>query len=135
MHKKVYLSGRFISKDLLKEWRKKLIEAGFEVVSEWLDQDEEMFPDAPYDKGLALALKDYCGVLSCDIFILNALGEWYKVGSGKHVETGMAIAANKVVIIVGQRENVLHYLVGDKFVVGSIEEAIQLALNLNTKGV
>lgn len=53
------------------------------------------------------AVEDVEGVANCDVFILLNI----QYSEGKTVETGLALAYGKPIIVVGKNTNLFHYLV------------------------
>ena len=104
----VYLSGRFARKDELSVWRDALEVDGFSSCTRWLDGE-------PQDMA-AIAAMDEADVRGCDILIAASEEPVehspYPFASrgGRHIETGMALALGRLVVVVGPREPVFHHL-------------------------
>ena len=92
---------------------KRLLEGhGYAVVARWIELD------AKFGQGLSaytdeerrdLAIMDDEDVRAADVLVLLAEREGRPVPGGKHVETGMAIALQRAVFVVGRRENLFHW--------------------------
>lgn len=67
------------------------------------------------------AVEDYIGVLRADTVVLLNSGK----SEGKAVETGIAIAHFKPIIVIGTRSNLFHYL-PNVHMVASADEALEL---------
>ena len=85
------------------------------VVSRWHTQDEgeEGEADVLRDpvKGRVYAQRDIDDIEACDVLVLFAEDplQGYPRG-GRHVEFGYALALGKVIVVIGQRENIFHTL-------------------------
>jgi hypothetical protein len=109
---KVYLASRFGRQAEMRALRSLLYEAGFGVVSRWLDEEWSTARGEPVtdDHRLKWSGYDFEDVASCDV-MLNFTEPPGGCGSGgRHVEMGLALAWGKRCIVVGHRENVFHYL-------------------------
>jgi nucleoside 2-deoxyribosyltransferase len=113
---KVYLAGPYRARTILKDCADELDRIGYTVVCRWLDGDHEGAPDAAADAPVEdrqrwaredLQDVDACGVLVA--FTADAVGKAGASG-GRHIETGYALARNKTVVLVGEPENVFHWL-------------------------
>lgn len=111
-----YLASSYSRRDELNTYRAKLEELGYTVNARWLSGAHEVRDN--YEQRLEnqiFAQEDMEDLSKSDIFMLftNPLGHAGR--GGHHVETGMAIAFGKEVIIIGQKINVFHYLPGIEF--------------------
>lgn len=125
----VYLAGRYDRREELQRYAKRLEETGhFAVNSRWLSGAHEMpissegvlrpelinpndYATNPLDMTADFALDDLSDVDDSDMVI--SFTEEHTVGynrGGRHVELGIALGLNKIVAVVGPRENVFHYL-------------------------
>lgn len=113
---KVYLSYRFQRREEMIGYATEIEsltdgsgETPFRIVSRWLGIPSEV-------SKIQAAILDQCDVANSDIVI--CFSEDLSAGSfpltdntgGRHVELGMALSLGKMVLLVGPRENVFHYL-------------------------
>jgi len=115
MKLKVYIASKFSSRYRLRPIKFKLKQLGFEVLSDWIDNnplDETIggdydsignHPDASHD----IAERDRTQVLECDIFIIDT--QDVSETGGRECELGMALMAIKPYIFrIGPIRNVFH---------------------------
>jgi hypothetical protein len=107
---KLYIASHSQAKALdLKETLEAL---GHIVVARWIVNDTKFghgvqaYTD---DERRDLAVMDEEDVRSADALILLAEAEGQFVPGGKHVETGIALALQRPVFVVGRRENLFHW--------------------------
>lgn len=104
-HMLVYLAARFGRRFQLQGHRADLARAGILCSSRWLDQKHDCTNTAD---AAAMAVRDLEDIRVADTLI--AFSETPRSGvstrGGRHIETGIAIALRKRVIVVGPRENV-----------------------------
>jgi len=107
---KLYIASHSQAKALA---LKEALEAvGHVVVARWIVSDTKFghgvqaYTD---DERRELAVMDEEDVRSADALILLAESEGQFVPGGKHVETGIAIALQRPVFVVGRRENLFHW--------------------------
>ena len=113
-----YLAAPYRARDILKDVRDNLfIPAGIQITSRWLEQEYpiETEPDQ-LDQEVAYreATKDLMDVNRATHFVLfsaSALGVKSNGRGGRHVEYGYAKARNKVLWLVGDRQNIFEYLI------------------------
>ncbi|MBI1374266.1 MAG: hypothetical protein GC159_16240 [Phycisphaera sp.] len=101
------------SRELAKDLKATLMEAGHEVTARWIDEDTK------FHRGLSaytdeertqLAIMDEEDVRNAtDGLVLISEEEGRTVPGGKHVEAGIALALNRSVYVVGRRENIFHW--------------------------
>lgn len=117
---RIYLAAPWEAKPQAKEARETLREAGFVVDCRWIDLHTDVDTKHPdLDKFKAeQALNDVEDLINSDILILLNISK----SEGKAVETGMALASGRPVILVGERTNIFHWLPITK--VSNIQEAI-----------
>lgn len=113
---KYYLASRFGRQAEMIAVAQRLRAIGHDVTSRWLDVDRASQPTDPDDRSKALAKQadmNETDLLLADIVVSFTDGLTGLTGlvgkGGRHVEFGFALARNKVVIIIGPRENVFHY--------------------------
>jgi hypothetical protein len=111
---KVYLAAQFESRFDLHDLADQIRDLGYEIVSDWLYEPESNneiadkigTEDAPAKLLEHIALNDVSNVVKCDYFVLFSGGG----RGGRHFETGLAYKSGATILIVGDRENVFHYL-------------------------
>lgn len=107
----VYLAAAFERKPELQKYRVDLLARGLECTSSWLDEPatEGLGTDLGYGEGKlrACAATDLRDVYRSNLFVVFSGSSGR---GGRHVETGAALARGLTVIVVGERENVFHYL-------------------------
>ena len=123
----IYLAAPWKRREDARIARDKIVAAGFTVNGEWLDVDVPTGADgytSPPDIMRREAIRDIKNVLNSQVVIVLNLQK----SEGKAVETGIALATGKGIIIVGtERLNVFQYL--DIPMVETVEQAIELAKN------
>ena len=124
---RIYVAAPWKDKPLAREAKRKLEADGFVVTSRWVDFHENKPADQSglnYDKDTLLqeARQDVEDVMTCDILILLNTQKRGEETSGKAVETGLAMAWLKPVIVVGEVSNIFHHLCP---VVATLEDAVK----------
>lgn len=125
----VFLSARYARRHELKSYRDDLAFRGFRVASRWLDGEDEIGlagPDrAEARRWLEINLVDLAqaSVVVCFSEDPEAQPPGGSRG-GRHVEFGMALEAGKEVLLVGPRENLLHWWLADSQVFASWAAAL-----------
>lgn len=139
---KVYLASWFNSKELINTRATELRNAGIEVTARWLDEkiaSNVQVKDVPADYLLETAETDIQDILLANVVVLNipSVGDlsnpdmptasWAR--GGRHFESGFHYATmlffhflpNRIrdrgprqLVLVGEKENVFHYLNGIK---------------------
>lgn len=87
-------------------------EHGHEVTSRWITDDTkfgEGLSSYTDEERIQLVLIDEEDVRAANGLVLIAEPEGRFVPGGKHVETGMALALNQPVFVLGRRENIFHW--------------------------
>lgn len=125
---KIYVAAPWKDKPLALEAKKHLESQGFLVTSRWIDFHDDKPSDQSglaYDKDVLLkeARQDVEDVYTCDILVLLNTQKRGEETSGKAVETGMAMAWLKPVIVVGQVSNIFHHM---SPVVETLDDAIAM---------
>lgn len=103
---KIYLAGAWSRREELRGYADDVGLLGLEeCVSRWLwvEEQEDQPPEADLDRYAEMDIED---VRSCDLLVLFSGGG----RGGRHVETGVALALGKPVLVVGERENIFHHL-------------------------
>ncbi len=119
---RIYLAAPWANRDNARGFGERLEAAGFAITEKWWDQT----PTDDHDELAVQATKDVMGVAQADLFIVLQLGQ----SEGKAVETGMAMAWAKPIIVVNPlgapavgSGNIFHHLL---HVVRSFEEAMKI---------
>ena len=124
---KVYIAAPFVErKGKAKEAQEAFRAAGHEVVSTWIDIEggatKDDLADYSHSDLKDYALRDVEDLIEANMLVvINEEGS----GGGMHVETGIAIATLKAILIVGGRTNIFHYLNIPRL--DTIEEAVEEA--------
>ena len=105
---KVYIGARFSMALACRELEHELKEKGHQVVSAWHMADNESSDDPTLNA--QRAMRDYVDLMSADAFVQLLGDPRAPTRGGQHVELGLAIAWNKVVVVVGQPGHVFHHL-------------------------
>jgi nucleoside 2-deoxyribosyltransferase len=122
----VYLAGPWANRDSVRIARERFRSVGIQVNSQWLDvpiiegagNDAASQASAGYNMADE-AHRDLDDIDHSDLMVVMNLSK----SEGKAVETGIALAKEMQVIVVGERSNVFHYL-PQVIVVETVEEAI-----------
>jgi len=101
---KIYLASRFSRIDEMRKYADELKEDGHEITASWVYGGEEglTFTD--------IATLDIADVRRCDAIV--SFTEPYgssNPGGGRHTEFGLGIAFDKLLYLVGEREQVFHW--------------------------
>jgi nucleoside 2-deoxyribosyltransferase len=111
---KLYLAGRYPRRDEFRALLPLLEFAGVEITSRWLTETERLDHNMGdhsiqfYRKTARIDLDDIDAADGILFFSENP-----KVGiprGGRHVEFGYALATGKMMIVIGDYENIFHYL-------------------------
>lgn len=118
----VYVAAPWEDKEIAREAAEKLKAAGITITSRWIDlhKDTDKDLDENFEFLAEQAMHDLQDVYQSDILVLLNT----KKSEGKAVETGLAVAWRKPVIMVGKRTNIFHWL--PITVVETVEDTIPL---------
>lgn len=131
---KVYLAAAYSARDILWGWLKPELESrGHEVTSSWLDERHELTAGsvgAALDASPEYLRKHIAGdildVARSDVLVLLTGSFMAQAGipgplhtGGRHVETGVALALDIPVVVLGPPENIFHR--GSPSVAGLVE--------------
>lgn len=120
---KVYFAAAYTARDLLREWYVPALErAGHACSSGWLRETHPITPgtvgaalEQPGDYLLKHIDGDITDVVNSDALILFTEAFMKDIGikppyatGGRHVETGIALAMQIPVIVLGEPENIFH---------------------------
>lgn len=125
---KVYVAAPWAQKDYAKQVRDQLVAAGIECTSRWVDFKESTPGNGMSEHPNTMiqeAQNDFDDVKRADGLLLLNMQPRGSETSGKAVETGLALAWGKRVVMVGEPTNVFHHL-SEIWWVDSVNEAINL---------
>jgi nucleoside 2-deoxyribosyltransferase len=111
---KIYLAAAFERGEEMREVRNRLSMFGLTVTSRWIDLDTDVKPIGAEELKINpgqyanSALMDLGDVYNADVMVMFSGGG----RGGRQTEFGYAIALDKQLIIIGERENVFHALPG-----------------------
>ena len=123
---KIYIAAKLSDRSRLHDVRKKLWEAGHEVVSTWIDEGRDYASGFGGNKAAKIGLRDLCQISSADLLILDTLSPLnMDGGGGREFEYGFAIGQfqYKLVWRVGPIKNAFHAMADQEF--NSWEEALK----------
>jgi hypothetical protein len=110
----IYLAASWKLRSMMRVRRRELLALGHYVTSSWLNQDgpEAVSPNdsnaADPEHAAGCATADTIDLMLADMVILDTSVD--STTGGFHVELGLALAAEKMIILVGPRLNIFHYL-------------------------
>ncbi len=104
---RVYIAASFDSQVSSRILADAIDEEGHEIVSTWIHQTVENSNEDPENAG-KFAMRDFHELRAADAVVVAT--DIPSSGGGLHVETGLALAWNKLVILYGPRTNVFHWL-------------------------
>ena len=108
---RVYLAARYEEHPKMRVWRDVLASNGIVVTSRWINGGHDIREDANHDEQRRrFAEEDLADIDEADALVAWNPKEHHRSGrGGRHVELGYAIAKGKMVILVGEPENVFHW--------------------------
>lgn len=109
----VYLAAPYAWKDKLQAYRKELTDASIVCTSRWLDEPHKpttQIGDLPDGEFTKYAAQDFQDVVSADVLVFFTDPTKTIVRGGRHVEFGIALASGLPVFVIGEKENIFHYL-------------------------
>lgn len=114
---KIYLASRFGRQAEMREVAERLRLLGHEVTSRWLTEEfsDGGRQEVTEDDKAKWASYDFVDVQIADAIISFTEPPGGCGRGGRHVEHGLALAWHKLIIVVGYRENVFHWLPGVRF--------------------
>lgn len=121
MKPKLYVAGPWARRDEVRAARDQFAAAGFTCTGRWIDSHHQGNLLDDEDVMAQEAMNDIEDVLNADILVIVNLEK----SEGKAAETGIALMAQKGIILIGEKTNVFHFLNFPK--VQTIEEAIKVA--------
>jgi nucleoside 2-deoxyribosyltransferase len=111
---KIYLAAAFERRAEMRETRDRLEILGHTVTSGWIDLPNDTKPIGVAELKVSpgqwadFAIADLHDVYNADVLIMFSGGG----RGGRHTEFGYALALDKQLILIGDRENVFHALPG-----------------------
>lgn len=106
-----YLASRYQDHPLMRDWRIEIERHGWLVSSRWIDGDHEITGTDDENERRRFAAEDMEDVQRANVVIVRSDPAFFRTGrGGRHVELGLALAWRKRIILVGERENVFHWL-------------------------
>jgi hypothetical protein len=127
---KIYIGGKLSDRPRLHDVRRKIWEAGHEVVSTWIDEGGDYSTGFGGDKAAKIGLRDVCQISSADLFILDTTSPLsHDGGGGREFEFGFALGQfqHKQTWRVGPVKNSFHAMVDRAF--ETWDEAIAVLAN------
>lgn len=113
-HKQIYLAAMYSLREQIKEHAALLKREGFSVTSTWLRERKDPKTNIGdcSDRFLCEhAVIDIRDIRRADVFVIFTVEPTTPtLRGGRHVETGIALALDKQVIVCGPRENIFHFL-------------------------
>jgi nucleoside 2-deoxyribosyltransferase len=110
------MAGRVSKRHILQVWADDLEAKGFEVVSRWsMRNSDHVAPGMKSEKAapserVRFAREDLEDIDACDIMVCLMEEPRNDSRGGRHVEFGYALARDKAIYIVGEKETVFHEL-------------------------
>ena len=112
----IYLASRYSRRLEMVGYAVELHKLGHEIVSTWIDGHHETRPnidaDATESERADWAAEDVLDILRADVILSFTEPPRTVTGSrgGRHVEFGIGLATQKLMLVVGPREHVFHCL-------------------------
>jgi nucleoside 2-deoxyribosyltransferase len=110
---RVYLSARFERQNEMQRYSEQLRTEGIEVVSAWHELDSpssDGFSGIARERRAWLAMMDVQQLVGSNVLVSFSDADSLDPRGGKHVETGIALALGKRLLLVGSAENIFHSL-------------------------
>jgi calcineurin-like phosphoesterase family protein len=102
-----YLAARYDRLHEMQAYRSLLEDLGHEVTSRWVNGNHDMDSDG-YPEDFAYEDWDDIDASDCLIFFSEDPTAGFMRG-GRHVEFGIALSEDKLLVLIGEPENVFHY--------------------------
>lgn len=133
MIKKVYIAASYPRRAEAQGVMALLELSGVAVTSWWLrEETKEGYDQENMDHMAGAAARDIADVIEADTIICLTDGKVQLSMGGRHSEFGIALAMGKTCIIVGPREQVMHYH-RDVIQYGAVSGLLQLASKFGTE--
>ena len=140
---KIYLAGMFSTIAQRRTDAKKFRAAGIEVVSRWLDETvphNVSMKDCPTEYHQETSRADLDDIENCEIFVLFVPTDIELADTparslargGRHFEMGYAWGLGRPIYVIGDRENIFHYLPGVEHF-KTVDEVLTALLDLHWK--
>ncbi len=122
---RVYLAATWAERASMPLVAAQLELAGHSITHRWWEFEDDPVDNYPSNQDSEAltnhAINDFIGVVQAEVVVLVNSA----VSEGKAVETGIAIAGNKPIVLVGTRSNLFHYL-PNVHVVATVDAAVEL---------
>jgi nucleoside 2-deoxyribosyltransferase len=108
----IYLAASYSRRDELRQYAAMLEHQGHRITSDWLDGHDlpaNATPAQTATLNAEWARRDLQDIDQADMLVMFTGGDNRKRG-GRHVELGYALACQLDVMIVGESENIFHYI-------------------------
>ena len=113
MENRVYLAAPYSLKPLMEQYARELKEDDINVVSSWLEEphppDIQLW-EVPAETHRQYAVRDIEDIHNSDAMVFFVDQTRSLVRGGRHVEFGIALESNIPIFVVGDFENMFHYL-------------------------
>lgn len=111
---KVYLAARYSRKNELRGYASELAEFGVEITSSWLKEEYDpnvSIKELTDRENYQVALQDLEDIVEADTMVFFAEDQNNQPPrGGRHCEFGFALALKLRIVVIGEKENVFHYL-------------------------
>ena len=113
---KIYLASRYSRYPEMQMYAAELAQMGHSITSRWIQGDHELRADGHSNDAhwqIQWAEEDYQDLLQACLCLSFTEAPGDTPGrnrGGRHVELGIALASNKLCLVVGPREHVFHWL-------------------------
>lgn len=105
---KIYLAARYGRRLEIQQYANELLARGHQVIARWLDGLHEA-ADGDRRRWAQFAQDDLDDIRRCDTVVSFTESGLHPRGS-RHVEFGIALAMEKMLVVIGPVENVFHAL-------------------------
>lgn len=116
---KLYLAGPYRCKDEINVRAAELRTLGFTITSRWLEETHApnvQLHEVTEEDKKTYALHDVQDIRTADVLVFFTDPTKTIVRGGRHVEFGIAIERLMPIVVIGEHENVFHYLPSIKHV-------------------
>jgi hypothetical protein len=114
---KIYLASRYDRRPEMESYAILLQGLGYEISSRWVWGQHDLPPGGELElkheeAKTRIAKEDFRDVLMADVLIFFAEEPPSPPRGARHVEFGIALAANIDIMVVGPKENIFHWMPG-----------------------